>query len=57
MLLDPTRADAVQARASVRLCSMPALGAITSIEMAGDLTPDESDAVRLLERGAAAPEC
>ncbi|PWN98925.1 hypothetical protein FA09DRAFT_329397 [Tilletiopsis washingtonensis] len=54
MLLDPTRADAVQARASARLCSMPALGAITSIEMAGDLTPDESDAaITMLQQACA----
>ncbi|PWN23252.1 mRNA transport regulator 3 [Microstroma glucosiphilum] len=44
-LVDPTREEAAQSSGTVALCSMPALGSITSLEQSGTVSFEELDQV------------
>lgn len=46
-LVDPTREEAAASSGTVALCSMPALGSITSLEQSGKVSFEELDQVRM----------
>lgn len=47
-LVDPTREEAADSSGTVALCSMPALGSITSLEQSGRVSFEELDQVSLV---------